>query len=106
MALARDERRRESRALTAALIEIADEHADISTCVLEDISSSGVCIHSDIALQVGVSVKVNAASVVHDGAVRHCKPCGEGFTIGIEFIGGHWPTPIEFPIHWIRADHI
>jgi hypothetical protein len=103
MALARDDRRRESRALTAALIEIVDQHQDMSTCVLEDISSSGVCIHSDIALQVGVQVKVNAASVVHDGVVRHCKPCGEGFTIGIEFIGGQWPTPIQFPIHWIRS---
>jgi hypothetical protein len=104
MASAINERRRESRALTAALIEITDEHDDISTCVLEDISSSGVCIHSDIALAVNMQVKVNAASTVHDGVVRHCKPCGDGFTIGIEFLDGRWPTPIEFPIHWIRAD--
>ena len=106
MAPARDDRRRESRALTAALIDIVDQHEDISTCVLEDVSSSGVCIHSDIALQVGVKVKVNAASVVHDGLVRYCKPCGEGFTVGIEFIDGQRTTPIEFPIHWIRTDRI
>jgi PilZ domain-containing protein len=104
MKLAEHERRRESRALTAALIEITDEHEDKSTCVLEDLSSSGACIYSDIALGVGVQVEVNAASVVHNGVVKHCHSSGDGFHIGIEFVGGQWPAPIQFPIHWIRAD--
>jgi hypothetical protein len=104
MAQTEHDRRRESRALTAALIQITDEHEDISTCVLEDLSSSGACIHSDIALQVGKQVEIKAASVVHAGVVKYCKPDNEGFTIGIQFVGGKWPSPIGFPIHWIRAE--
>src|SRR3954451_14230859 len=99
------DRRRESRAITAALIQITDEHEEESTCVLEDISYSGACIHSDIALRAGVKVTVKAASVVYAGIVKHCKPIyNDGFSIGIEFIDTQWPTPIEFPIHWICAE--
>lgn len=103
MAQDKNDRRRESRALTAALIAITDEHQDTSTCVLEDLSSSGACIHSDIALKVDTPVKLKAGSIVHTGVVKHCNATGEGFTIGIHFAESQWPVPIEFPIHWIRA---
>jgi hypothetical protein len=49
----RHDRRHEARALTAALIEVVDEYNDTNTCVLEDLSPSGACIQSDIALRVG-----------------------------------------------------
>ena len=98
------DRRTEARALTAALIEVVDEYNDTSTCVLENLSSSGARIHSDIALRVGVQVTLKAGSVAHRALVKHCKPALDGFDVGIEFVGGRWPSPIELPIHWIRAD--
>jgi len=98
------DRRTEARALTAALIEVVDEYHDASTCVLEDLSPSGACIHSDLAMRVGVPVTMKAGSVVHAGVIKHCKPTVGGFHVGIEFAGGAWPDEIQFPIHWIRAD--
>ena len=98
------DRRSEARALTAALIEVVDEYNDASTCVLEDLSPSGACIHSDLAIRVGVPVTMKAGSVVHAGVIKHCKPTEGGFHVGIEFEGGAWPDEIQFPIHWIRAD--
>lgn len=103
MAHPEQERRREARALTAAVIQIVDEYNDTSTCVLEDLSSSGARIHSDIDLRIGGQLEVKVGSVVHPAVVRHCNPALGGFDIGIEFVDGPWPTPIEFPIHWIHA---
>jgi hypothetical protein len=97
-------RRREPRALTAALIQIVDEYYDTSTCVLEDVSTSGARVHSDIALRVGVHLTVKAGSVAHRACVKHCKPALGGFDVGLEFVGGRWPVAIELPIHWIHAD--
>jgi PilZ domain len=98
------ERRREPRALTAAIVDLIDEHDDTTICVLEDLSPSGACIHSDIALRVGAPLTLRVASIVHDGVVKHCKPFGDGYHIGIHFAGGEWPAPIELPIHWIRVN--
>jgi hypothetical protein len=97
-------RRREARALTAALIEITDEYNDTSACVLEDLSPSGARVHSDIALRIGAELTLRVGSVTHAGIVRHCKPVMDAFDIGIEFVGGRWPAPIELPIHWIHSD--
>ena len=98
------DRRNEVRALTAALIEIVDEHNDTSTCVLEDLSASGARIHSDVALPVGVQLTLKAGSVAHPAVVKRCSPVLGGFDVGMEFLGGHWPSPIDLPIHWIHAD--
>lgn len=98
------DRRTEPRALTAALIEMVDEYSDTSTCVLEDLSASGARVHSDIALAIGVQVTLRVGSVAHRASVKHCKPALGGFDIGVEFVGGPWPAPIQFPIHWIRSD--
>jgi PilZ domain-containing protein len=103
MAYLGHDRRNEARALTAALIEVVDEYNDASTCVLEDLSPSGACIHSDLAMRVGVQVKIKAGSVIHAGVIKHCKPTEGGYHIGIEFAGGAWPDAIQFPIHWIHA---
>jgi hypothetical protein len=104
MAHSGHDRRSEARALTAALIELVDEYNDSSTCVLEDLSSAGACIHSDLALRVGAQITLKAGSVIHVAMIKHCKPVAGGFQIGIEFVGGPWPTPIELPIHWIHGN--
>ena len=98
------DRRRHPRALTAALIAITDEFNDESTCVLEDLSASGACVHSDIAIGACTQVTMKSASVIQTGVVKYCTPRDGGFSIGIEFAEGEWPFPIEFPIHWIRAE--
>lgn len=104
MVFTKDERRREARALTAALIQVTDEFEDLSTCVLEDLSPSGARVYADIALQEGMKVTLKVESVTHSGLVRHCERQGDGYSVGICFHQGEWPAPIQFPVHWIRTE--
>lgn len=103
MAKVQQDRRRESRALTAALVELTDEYEDKTTCVLEDLSPYGASVHSDIAFTMGSTLKLRVGRLVHNGSVRHCKPVDGGFSVGIQF-QGEWPGSIGFPVHWIRPE--
>lgn len=96
------DRRKELRALTAALVEVTDQHEDISTCVLEDLSLHGACVHSDIPFEAGEEIMLRVEDVSHSGRVKYSTATGNGYSIGIEFQNGEWPAPIHFPVHWIR----
>jgi hypothetical protein len=98
------DRRTEPRALTASLIDIVDEWNDASQCILEDLSSSGACIHADIPLHVGAKVTLRAGCIAQVAIVKHCRSALGGFDIGLEFVGRRWPSPIQIPIHWIHVD--
>jgi hypothetical protein len=95
-------RRAEPRALTAALIHLADQHAGMPA-VLEDLSPSGASLYVDRKLVIGSEVTLIVGDISVTGTVKHREACDESFLIGIHFENGTWPEPITLPVHWIPA---
>jgi hypothetical protein len=100
---AADERRTHPRALTAALAEIIDRNGVSHTCVLEDISQSGVLCHSGVEFRNDDLVQLRIGTVKRVAVVKHCEESGYGFYIGLQFIGEKWPGEIKLPIHGMKT---
>lgn len=61
-----------------------------------DVSESGmrVKLNERIPDQAYVSVRARTQNIHGSGSVRHCKPLGLGYAIGLEFSGGLiWKPP-------------
>lgn len=81
------ERRTENRLLCAELVELVWKDAAGQTCRrlanLEDISSSGISLQSDVAIRAGGPVTVRYRDRDLAGVVRYCHHQQLGYFLGI-----------------------
>jgi hypothetical protein len=96
------DRRREPRALTAAIAQLVQADLCEAECVLENLSLTGACVYVPTKLATGARASLVVSSVERDVIVKHCSPHARGFKVGLEFVNERWPERIVGPFHWIR----
>jgi len=83
------ERRSEVRMLCADLVEISwqDPSGRIgeAPAVLEDISTSGACLHLDHSLPLDAVVSWRSPKIGFRGCVRYCAYREVGYFVGVRF---------------------
>lgn len=98
------EKRGEQRLLCAELVQVTyrDQLGRLLRRVanLEDISTSGLCLASEIGIPEGTSVSVHHGIGQFCGIVRYCVDSDLGFLLGVEFEPGcRWSTQNFRPEH-------
>jgi hypothetical protein len=96
------DRRREPRALTAAIAQLVQADLCEIECVLENLSLTGACVYVQTRLTAGAHAWLIVSTVERNVIVKHCSPHGRGFKVGLEFVNEHWPERVVGPFHWIR----
>jgi hypothetical protein len=96
------DRRREPRALTAALAQLVQADLYDLECVVENLSHRGACVFMQTKAAVGSEASLIVSGIERDVIVKHCKPHARGFKVGLEFVNDRWPERIVGPFHWIR----
>ena len=96
------DRRREPRALTAAMAQLVQADLCEIECVLENLSRMGACVYVQTRLTAGSHASLIVSSVERDVVVKYCNAQARGFRVGLEFVNDHWPEKIVGPFHWIR----
>ncbi|HZQ53289.1 MAG TPA: PilZ domain-containing protein [Bryobacteraceae bacterium] len=97
------ERRTENRLLCAELVELVWKDAAGQTCRrlanLEDISSSGINLQSDVAIRAGESIMVRYRDRDLAGVVRYCHRQELGYFLGVR---------LETSCNWsnFRPEHL
>jgi hypothetical protein len=99
------ERRTENRLLCAELVELVWKDAAGQTCRrlanLEDISSSGINLQSDVAIRKGGPVTVRYRDRDLAGVVRYCEHRELGYFLGI-----HLETSCDWSEDRFRPEHL
>lgn len=99
------ERRTENRLLCAELVELVWKDAAGQTCRrlanLEDISSAGINLQSDVAIRAGGLVTVRYRDRDLAGVVRYCHHRELGYFLGI-----HLETTCNWSDDRFRPEHL
>jgi hypothetical protein len=70
----------------AALAEIINRDGSANTCVLEDISQSGILCRSGVEFASGDVIRIRLWDLDRFAVVKHCGSSGYGFHIGLQFV--------------------
>lgn len=93
--------------LCADLVEVLFQNAEgveqQLTANLEDISTTGVCLQTDLEVPVGTRVEIQHSKGKFAGDVRYCKYSElVGYFLGVEFTGDAQWTRRQFkPMHML-----
>lgn len=98
------ERRGDPRLLCAELVQVSwEENQRVRRidAVLEDISHSGICLQSEIAIPEGTPVRVKPPRGQElPGIIRYCHFREIGYFCGVEFADGvRWQEELYQPEH-------
>jgi hypothetical protein len=75
--------RSESRVRSKGEFGLLVAGLDPITARVYDVSTSGVCLETEIRLECGTLVTLDGDGIIAQGVVRYCKPEGELYRIGI-----------------------
>lgn len=96
------DRRREPRALTAAIAQLVQDDICECECVLENLSLTGACVYLKVRLETGTQASLIVANIRREVIIKYSNPCANGFNVGLEFADEPWPERVTGPVHWIR----
>ena len=103
------ENRSEARMLCADMVDIrwkdrtGKQHQ--ATALLEDISSSGVCLQLESPLPIGVEISWETPRQAFTGYVRYCIYREIGYLAGVEFEpGSRWSERTFVPQHMLDLE--
>ena len=103
------ENRSEARMLCADMVDIrwkdrtGKQHQ--ATALLEDISSSGVCLQLESPLPIGVEISWETPRQAFTGYVRYCIYREIGYFAGVEFEpGSRWSERTFVPQHMLDLE--
>jgi hypothetical protein len=79
------DRRREPRFPTCARVEIELQNPIVQRMkgIVRDVSASGLRLEVQAAVTEGTPVKISLDHIVIQGEIRHCRPSGDGFNVGM-----------------------
>ncbi len=100
------ERRWERRLLCADLVQLEwKDRAGWTRCttaMLEDISRSGACLQTDVAVPVRGLVQLRHGRKTLEGAVQYCNYRDIGYFVGVTFTAKqHWSRRVFSPKHLV-----
>ena len=79
-----DESRKEQRSQARQDVFVWDfPDGGFHPAVVEDVSWSGMRLQSQHSLRHGSQIAVDLKGMIVCGAVQHCRPLGDRFTVGI-----------------------
>jgi hypothetical protein len=85
-----NENRRETRFDVESPVNVAawidGRRVELGSCVLTDVSASGVCLRSQAAAPLGTKVEIVATRFELTGTVRHCEVIPTGYKLGVSII--------------------
>jgi hypothetical protein len=101
-----NERRNNSRLLCSELIEVVWTDAQGAPCRrianLEDISSNGICLQSEISIPEAAQVTIRYQGGALSGTVRYCDYRQFGYLIGVSLEGDSgWDAQRLHPQHLV-----
>ena len=96
------DRRREPRALTAAIAQLVQDDLREWECVVENLSLTGACVYLKVRLDTDIRATLIVANIQREVIVKYSNPCANGFKVGLEFADERWPERVTGPVHWIR----
>ncbi len=96
------ERRAEDRYLCSDLVKILIAGAE-EIANLEDISPSGACVQTEVAVRVGAEIEILCAGCRLKGQVRYCRFVDTGYDVGVQFAQrGSWHPEVYEPQHLLE----
>ncbi len=100
-------RRQEDRSLCAELLQICWEDeigtARLESVSLEDISSSGLCLGTEMPIAPGTKLAIKYPKGEYQGTVRYCRADQAGYLVGVRFNPGYsWSRRQFRPAHLIQ----
>ena len=98
------ERRSEVRMLCADLVQVwwkdREGRKHKTSALLEDISTSGACLQTEIPIPVAVEVRWRSPKKDFAGCVRYCEYREIGYFVGVEFdSASKWSRSAYKPQH-------
>jgi hypothetical protein len=100
-----DERRSETRMMCADMVDVRwrdrSGEEQVSTAILEDISTSGACLQLELPIPLGVEVFWDSPGQTFQGHVRYCVYREIGYFAGVEFA-----TSFKWSRKAFKPDHL
>ena len=101
------DRRNEPRNLCSDIVELAWEDRlgrhHTTKGVLEDISTEGSCVQTEIAVPIETMISLRLENARYTATVRYCTLISGGYFVGLGFEGLGWTPQMSGPRHLLMA---
>lgn len=99
-----DDRRTNPRNLCSDIVELFWEDEGgwpVRThAVIEDISSDGACLQSEISIAYGTCLDIRMGESRFEGRVCYCTLVDHSYFMGVRFLPAiHWVPGVDDPLH-------